>query len=146
MASFSTILAVSSSTHLKSSPLFELKAPGTFSHTMNRGLRSRISSFAPRTRNCLIHSFLNSFTILICSINNPERVVSSSPLSECFNPALFPATLKSWQGLPPVIISTNGTSDPFIFVISPKCFTPLNSFLLPLILRESQLLSYIPLL
>ena len=37
-------------------------------------------------------------------------------------PARFPATDKSWHGEPPVITSTGGTSHPWIFVMSPKCF------------------------
>ena len=45
-------------------------------------------------------------------------------------PALFPATDKSWQGLPPIITSTTGASAPLIFVISPRCIIAYPSFCL----------------
>lgn len=59
-------------------------------------------------------SVLISFTIRICSMNRPLR----SPAS----PALLPATLRSWHGLPPMMQSTTGSSCPSSCVISPKCF------------------------
>ena len=34
-------------------------------------------------------------------------------------PARFPAALRSWQGEPPVMMSTGGTSCQFTFVTSP---------------------------
>ena len=36
------------------------------------------------------------------------------------NPVRFPATDKSWQGLPPQMMSTGGSNAPFSFVMSPK--------------------------
>ena len=44
-------------------------------------------------------------------MKSPER----SPAS----PALAPATLRSWQGLPPQMMSTGGSRAPFSFVMSP---------------------------
>lgn len=105
-ASGSAMRTISVRTAWKSAPPFELKAPGTFSHTMNLGLANRISTSAPV-------AFRISFTIRICSIKSPDRSPSS--------PALFPATLKSWQGLPPVMMSTGGILSPWIFCMSPRC-------------------------
>ena len=56
-------------------------------------------------------TFLISFTIRTCSINNPER----SPAS----PRRCPAIERSWHGLPPQMMSTIGSSAPLSFVISP---------------------------
>ena len=101
------IRTISSRTMRKSSPFgvpLE-KAPGTFSHNKNRGRTWR-------SAGCRCFSaFLISFTILICSINKPERAPE--------RPARFPATDKSWQGEPPQMISTGGSSAPWSFVISP---------------------------
>lgn len=47
-------------------------------------------------------------------MNKPER----SPAK----PARLPATERSWQGLPPMITLTGSTSQPFILVMSPRCF------------------------
>ena len=115
----SAIRHVSSRTARKSSPLEDEKAPGTFSHTMNRGIIPQgLAVLLPRfllASVCLI-----SFMIRICSIKRPER----SPAS----PARFPAMLRSWQGEPPAITSTGGRLAPSSFVISPtwsiagKCF------------------------
>lgn len=81
-ASGSAILIVSSRTTRKSSPLFELKAPTTFSHTINRG---RINlPVRPRPASASLISFM----ILICSINRPLRFPAK--------PARFPATDRSW--------------------------------------------------
>lgn len=105
----STILAISSRTRRKSSPLWLLKAPTTFSHTMYRGLA------VPEADSLCS---LISLTSRVCSKKRTDRFPS--------NPALDPAILTSWQGLPPMTQSTTGTSRPFIFVISPRCFV--NSF------------------
>lgn len=85
-----------------------LNAPGTFSQTIYRG---RTSS---PVRPMLLSCSLISLTIRICSMYKPERAPA--------RPARFPAMLKSWQGLPPVMHQTGSTSAPLIFVISPKCF------------------------
>ena len=102
------ILIISSRTILKSSPCGspEEKTPGTFSH--NNILGRTDTPDRPRS----ISAFLISFVIRICSMKSPERAPAS--------PALAPATDKSWQGLPPAIISTGGSSAPFSLVISPK--------------------------
>ena len=107
-----TTRAVSSRTARKSSPPLLEKAPGTFSQTMYRGRTDRTGcpSRMPASRI--------SFTILICSMNSPER----SPAS----PALFPATERSWHGLPPITTSTGGASRPEIFVMSPRCIISLT--------------------
>lgn len=78
----SAILTISVRTAWKSFPWLELKAPGTFSQTIYRG---RINSLALPSSASF---FRISFTTLICSMNSPLR----SPL----NPALLPATLRSW--------------------------------------------------
>ncbi len=101
-ASGSATLAVSSRTARKSSPPLLESAPTTFSHTRCRGTHRKLLAVA----------FRISLTIRIISINRPLR----SPA----RPALPPATLKSWQGLPPVMTSTGGISAPFILVMSPK--------------------------
>ena len=98
---------ISSRTIRKSSPLgvpLE-KAPGTFSHNKYRG-RTWISAL-PRNWS----AYLISFTSLTCSIKRPERAPA--------NPALAPATDRSWHGLPPQMISTGDSSAPFSFVMSP---------------------------
>ena len=102
------ILIISSRTILKSSPCGspEEKAPGTFSHN---NILGRIDT-PDRPRN--ISAFRISFVIRICSMTSPERAPAK--------PALAPATDKSWQGLPPAIISTGSSSAPFSLVISPK--------------------------
>lgn len=102
------ILIISSRTILKSSPCGspEEKAPGTFSQHKILGR----TDTPDRPRN--ISAFLISFVIRICSMKSPERTPAK--------PALAPATDKSWQGLPPAIISTGGSSAPFSLVISPK--------------------------
>ena len=105
----STIPTISLRTVRKSSPWLLLNAPTTFSHTANLGY---IPLVAPRI----------SLIILIASIKSSLRVVSSSPFDSCFNPALFPATLRSWHGEPKAIISTGSMSAPLIFVTSPRCF------------------------
>ncbi len=81
------------------------KAPGTFSQHRNLG-RTKIPD-RPRS----ISAFLISFVMRICSMNKPERAPAK--------PARAPATDKSWQGLPPQMISTGGSSAPFNLVISP---------------------------
>ena len=106
----SAIRHVSSSTARKSLSPADEKAPGTFSHTMNRGRMGRVSS-APFSRFRFSSACLISLIIRICSMNRPE----CSPAS----PALFPAKLKSWHGEPPVTTSTDGSSAPFRRVISP---------------------------
>jgi len=108
-ASLQTMRTVSSRTAAKSFPPLELNAPGTFSQTMNLG-RTNSPALPRRTSSLRI-----SFMTLICSMNRPDRAPA--------RPALFPATERSWQGDPPVITSTGGTSAPFNFVMSPKCFT-----------------------
>lgn len=56
----------------------------------------------------------------ICSINRPDLAPA--------RPERGPATLRSWHGLPPQMMSTGGSLAPFSFVISPtwiisgKCF------------------------
>ena len=50
--------------------------------------------------------------IRICSINRPER--------EPAKPALAPATLRSWQGEPPQMMSTGGSFAPSSLVMSPR--------------------------
>ena len=97
-----------SSTALKSSPPLLEKAPGTFSQIMKVG-------YCPFVANLI------SLIILIACMNNPERL----PLS----PFLFPAMLKSWQGLPKVIISTGCISSPFSSVTLPTCITSLKRYL-----------------
>lgn len=82
-------------------------APGTFSQTIQRG---RTCS-AVRPRN--LSAWRNSLIIRICSMYRPER----SPAS----PSRFPATLRSWHGLPPTATSTGWMAHPRILVISPKC-------------------------
>ena len=79
--------------------IFTLNAPGTFSQTAKVGYSPLAAS-------------LISLMILTASINRPLRVVSSSPFASCFNPARFPATDKSWQGLPKVMMSTGSMSPP----------------------------------
>ena len=109
-------MQISSSTIRKSSPLGEpeLNAPGTFSQHSSLGridtpVRPRCSSAA-----------LISFTMRICSINRPDLAPA--------RPERGPATLRSWHGLPPQMMSTGGSLAPFSFVISPtwiisgKCF------------------------
>ena len=108
----SAMRQVSSRTARKSSPPAEEKAPGTFSHTMNRGtippgLAGSFPLFLSSSA-CLI-----SFMMRICSMNSPER----SPDS----PARFPAILRSWHGEPPAMMSAGGSSAPFSLVISPTC-------------------------
>lgn len=100
---------ISSNTIRKSSPLGDplLNAPGTFSQQNQRG---RISiPVRPRSRSAV----LISFTIRICSIKSPERAPDK--------PARVPATLRSWQGLPPQMRSTGNNSFPDNFVMSPLC-------------------------
>ena len=104
----SAILIVSWRTAPKSYPLLELKAPGTFSQTIQRGRMS--VPVLPLAAS----AHLISFIILICSIKSPDR----SPA----RPARLPATDKSWQGLPPMMTLTGSTIEPLICVISPKCF------------------------
>ena len=90
---------ISSRTRRKSSPLLLEKAPATFSHIMYFGYSPFVF-------------FLISLTIRTASINRPERAPSS--------PFCPPATLKSWQGLPKLIMSTAGILPPSISVISPR--------------------------
>lgn len=106
----SAIRHVSSSTSRKSSPPAEEKTPGTFSHTMNRG---RTASIARPFRSS---SVLISFTMRICSLNKPERAPAK--------PFRCPAADRSWQGEPPLTISTGGSSAPFSRVMSPTCTRP----------------------
>ena len=91
----------------KSSPLGvpELNAPGTFSQHIHRG-RTAIP-----VRPLCWSAFRISFTIRICSIKRPERAPD--------RPALAPATLRSWHGLPPQTMSTGGKFTPSSFVMSP---------------------------
>lgn len=49
--------------------------------------------------------------------------VLNSPLRSPFNPSLFPATDRSWHGLPAHMMSTCGILSPFIFLMSPNCMT-----------------------
>ena len=110
------ILQISSRTIRKSSPFGEpeLNAPGTFSHARKRG-RIKRAVLPLWTSAALI-----SFTILICSMNRPERAPA--------RPERGPATLRSWQGEPPQMMSTGGSFAPSSFVMSPtwimlgKCF------------------------
>lgn len=104
--------SVSSSTTRKSSPLGcpELNAPPTFSQHEKRG-----RTWMP-VRPRSISAFLISLMIRICSMKRPERAPAS--------PALAPAMDKSWQGLPPQMISTGGSSAPLSLVMSPKCSIP----------------------
>ena len=101
------IRTISSRTIRKSSPFGSPleNAPGTFSQQRNLG-RTKIPD-RPRS----ISAFLISFVIRVCSINRPDL--------EPDKPALAPATERSWQGLPPQMISTGGSSAPFNLVISP---------------------------
>lgn len=108
MASGSQILTNSSRTILKSSPLLELNAPMTFSQIANLGYSPFVAS-------------LISLMILMASINRPLRVVSSSPFSSCFKPALLPAIDKSWHGDPNVTMSTGSMSQPLIPQTFPRC-------------------------
>ena len=91
----------------KSSPLGvpELNAPGTFSQHIHRGRTA--NPVRPRSMS----AWRISFTIRICSIKRPERAP--------FRPALAPATLRSWHGLPPQIMSTGGSFAPSSLVMSP---------------------------
>jgi len=57
---------------------------------------------------------LISLMILIASPNSPDLAPNS--------PARFPAMLKSWHGLPKVIMSTGSIPLPRTCVTSPKCF------------------------
>ena len=83
----------------KSRPPLVEKAPGTFSQMNQRGRISRSSRAKSRA--------------------SPERAPSM--------PALFPATLKSWQGVPPTRRSTDPRySSPFILVMSPMFGTSGN--------------------
>jgi hypothetical protein len=52
----------------------------------------------------------------IASLKRPDR----SPPS----PARFPATLRSWHGLPKVMMSTGGSFAPSSFVMSPTWAMP----------------------
>lgn len=78
--------------------------------------RGRTSS---PVRPMLLSCSLISLTIRICSMYKPERAPA--------RPARFPAMLKSWQGLPPVMHQTGVISAPLIFVISPKCLMKIAS-------------------
>ena len=99
------ILSVSWRTAPKSSPLLELKAPGTFSHTIHLGrMRGPVRPLAASAH-------LISFITLSCSIKSPER----SPAS----PARLPAIERSWHGLPPMMTQTGSTAAPWILVMSP---------------------------
>lgn len=111
------MLQISSSTIRKSSPFGEpeLNAPGTFSHAINLGRVKR--AVLPRSTSAA----LISFTIRICSINRPERAPA--------RPERGPATLRSWHGLPPQMMSTGGSSAPFNFVMSPTWSMPGKCFL-----------------
>lgn len=102
----------SSRTIRKSSPFgFPLEnAPGTFSQMKSRG---RINSSAIPVR---LSAFRISFVIRICSMKRPERAPA--------RPARVPATDRSWQGLPPQMISTGRSSSPRSFVMSPTCCMP----------------------
>ena len=111
------ILQISSRTMRKSSPFGEpeLKAPGTFSQARKRG-RIKRAALPLSTSAALI-----SFTIRICSIKSPERAPA--------RPArVGDAVERSWQGEPPQIMSTGGSSAPSSLVMSPtwimsgKCF------------------------
>ena len=78
----STILAISSRTRRKSSPLWPLKAPTTFSHTMYRGLA------VPEAASLCS---LISLTSRVCSKKRTDRFPS--------NPAFVPAGLcRKWTG------------------------------------------------
>ena len=103
---------ISSSTIRKSSPLGDplLNAPGTFSQHIQRGRMS--APVRPRSLSAVRISFM----IRICSIKRPERAPD--------NPARAPATLRSWQGLPPQMMSTGSSSLPFNFVMSPLWAMP----------------------
>lgn len=127
----SAIRTVSSRTMRKSSPLrLPLEnAPGTFSQHMIRG---RIDK---PVRPLFLSASLISFMILICSIKRPER----SPA----NPARAPATDRSWQGLPPQMISTGGSFLPFSFVMSPTWTMSGKCFFVTLMGKDSISLAHI---
>ena len=110
-------MQISSSTIRKSSPFGvpELKAPGTFSQARNRG-RIKRAVLPLCTSAALI-----SFTIRICSIKSPERAPA--------RPERVPATLRSWHGLPPQMMSTGGSLAPSSLVISPTWIMPGKCFL-----------------
>lgn len=111
------MLQISSRTIRKSSPFGEpeLNAPATFSHAINLGRVKR--AVLPRSTSAA----LISFTIRICSIKRPDLAPAS--------PALVgDATLRSWHGEPPQMMSTGGSLAPSSLVMSPtwiisgKCF------------------------
>ena len=89
-------------TVLKSSPPDELNAPGTFSHMMYLGYLPSVFS-------------LISLMTLIISKKSPDLAPSS--------PVRFPAIETSWQGEPPVMISTGSISPPLISWMSPRCLS-----------------------
>ena len=111
------MLQISSRTIRKSSPLGEpeLNAPGTFSQHRNRGRIER--AVLPRSTSAA----LISFTTRICSIKRPD-LAPASPAR------VGDATLRSWHGEPPQMMSTGGSLAPSSLVISPtwimsgKCF------------------------
>ena len=98
--------AISSMTTPKSAPLLEVSAPGTFSQIETLGYFPLVSS-------------LISLIILIPSWNSPDLPPSS--------PARFPATERSWHGLPHATTSISGEWDrmclPVRVVMSPHLGT-----------------------
>lgn len=88
----------------KSAPLLLLKAPGTFSHTANLGYL-----FADTPR-----------------ISRIIRIASKNKLllSPSWIPVCFPATDRSWQGEPNVMMSTGSIWSPCTSVTLPRCFIP----------------------
>ena len=93
---------ISLMTVAKSPPLFEERAPATFSQTVHRGKVPFVTSRI-------------SLIIRIASWNKPDLEPSK--------PARFPATDKSWHGLPKMITSTGGNSAPETVEISPHLGT-----------------------
>ena len=98
---------------MKSAPLLLLNAPGTFSQTANRG-RICLPVLPMRSSAALI-----SLIILTASKNRLLRWPSCMP-------SCFPATLKSWHGLPKVMMSTGFTAPPLMSVTLPSCLASGN--------------------
>lgn len=71
-----------------------------------------------QTKNFGYIPFVASLISLTIRTDSKNRL-----LREPARPFWFPATDKSWQGLPAQIMSTGGTLQPLIFVTSPNCST-----------------------
>lgn len=104
----SAMRTISSRTMRKSSPPQEEKAPGTFSQMIHLGLGRTARAVPPFPASASLISFM----IRIISMKRPER----SP----DKPERGPATDRSWQGEPPEMMSTGGSSAPLSFVMSPS--------------------------